>query len=164
MAPKPANGSANLVVGPNGNRHAETHGAYVERFSPSEIAEIEQIEDKLRSLVPLASDVLEPTLSVLAGQLWRRDRLLADLHRHGVTRGRADRGKVAPAALALTELERAIVRNLDALAMLPKAAADLNFTLAKTTSERGEFDLARLTITEREQLGRLLDKAEDRSA
>jgi hypothetical protein len=94
--------------------------AYVTSFTPAEVAEIAEIEDRLRSLAPLDSEALAPTLSVLAGQLWRRDRLLADLDRHGVARGRADRGKVAPAALALTELERAIVRNLGESALLPR--------------------------------------------
>ena len=132
MSPDRTNGRTSLTPAPLGNRRAERHGAYVARFTPTELKEIGQIEDKLREFTPLDSEALAPTFSVLAGQLWRRDRLLADLARHGVVRGRADRGRVAPAVVALTELERAIVRNLDALAMLPKAAADLGLTLART--------------------------------
>jgi hypothetical protein len=150
-----------LPPAPLGNRRAERHGAYVVHFTPSEFEEIQRIEDKLRELTPLDSEALAPTFSVLAAQLWRRDRLLADLNRHGVVRGRADRGRVAPAVVALTELERAIVRNLEALAMLPKAAADLNLTLTRTReAERGDFDPARLTIKERQQLEALIEKAE----
>jgi hypothetical protein len=150
-----------LPPAPLGNRRAERHGGYTVHFTPAELEEIEQIEDKLRNLTPLDSEALAPTFSVLAGQLWRRDRLLADLDRHGVVRGRADRGRVAPAAAALTELERAILRNLEALAMLPKAAADLNLTLTRTREVgRSEFILERLTIAERQQLEELLTKAE----
>jgi hypothetical protein len=150
-----------LPPAPLGNRRAERHGAYVTHFTPTELEEGRQIEDKLRELTPIDSEALAPTFSVLAGQLWRRDRLLADLDRHGVVRGRADRGRVAPAVVALTELERTIARNLDALAMLPKAAADLNLTLTRTReAERGDFDPGRLTIKERQTLEHLLTKAE----
>ena len=165
LSPDRTNGRTSLTPAPLGNRRAERHGAYVARFTPTELKEIGQIEDKLREFTPLDSEALAPTFSVLAGQLWRRDRLLADLARHGVVRGRADRGRVAPAVVALTELERAIVRNLDALAMLPKAAADLGLTLALTREVgRGDFDPARLTIKERQQLEELLTKAETPNA
>jgi hypothetical protein len=154
-----------LAPAPLGNRRAVSHGAYVARFTPAELDEISEIEEKLRELTPLDSEALAPTFSVLAGQLWRRDRLLADLNRHGVVRGRADRGRVAPAVAALTELERAIVRNLSELAMLPKAAADLNLTLTRTREVgRSDFDPGRLTIKERQQLEDLLTKAETTDA
>jgi hypothetical protein len=73
------------------------HGAYLTKFTPAELAEIAEIEDELRSLSPVNSPAIEPVIALAAGQIWRRDRLFRDIPKHGVTRGRADRGKVAPA-------------------------------------------------------------------
>jgi hypothetical protein len=152
------NGSTSLQPAPIGNRRAVTHGAYVTRFTPAELEEIREIEDELRSLAPFRSDTLEPMISVLGGQFWRRERLFRDLDEHGVIRGRADRGRVAPAVTALDALERQIADGLKTLGMTTKAAAELNLNLAQARS-RERFDTSRLNRDEQVELDRLLEKA-----
>jgi hypothetical protein len=150
---------SNLAPAPLGNRRAAKHGAYVTRFSPAELAEISELEDELRSLSPLDSHAIEPAISLVAGQLWRRERLFRDLNDHGITRGRADRGKVAPSALALETLERSILEGLKALALTPQSAASLGLTLAKARNANVDYDLERLSDAEQAQLQGLLEKA-----
>ena len=145
---------------PLGNRRSAKHHAYVTKVTPAELAEIRELEDELRSLTPLDSDAIEPALSLVAGQLWRRERLFRDLNDHGVTRGRADRGKVAPALTALEGLEKQILEGLKALALTPQAAASLGLTLAKTRSANADYDLKRLDADELRQLETLLANAE----
>jgi hypothetical protein len=146
----------------NGNRLARRHGFYTTRFSPSEDAEIQEIVDALRDVVPLESDSLEPILQGLAGKLWRRQRAYDDLCKHGVVR---HNGRTAPILRALEPLERSIRDDLDALGMTIKSAADLRLTLARTRSvDDGRFDPSRLSISERQELERLLDKAETTGA
>jgi hypothetical protein len=132
----------------------------VTKFTPAELAEIGALEDELRSLSPLDSDAIEPAISLVAGQLWRRERLFQDLNDHGVTRGRADRGKVAPALTALDALERQILEGLKALALTPQAAASLGLTLARKRAAESTFDFDRLSPKQRVELERLLDLAE----
>jgi hypothetical protein len=43
------------------------HGAYVTRFTPAELEEIAGLEDELRSLTPIDSPAIEPTLALAAG-------------------------------------------------------------------------------------------------
>jgi hypothetical protein len=149
-----------LAPAPIGNRRAATHSAYVTRFTPGELQEIAEIEDELRELTPVDSPAIEPVIALAAGQIWRRDRLFRDLTEHGVTRGRADRGRVAPAALALDALERQLAESLKMLCVSPKGAA----TLA-TRWRRPEARIASTSTAERRrarQLERLLDKARAR--
>jgi hypothetical protein len=149
-----------LAPAPLGNRRAATHGAYVTRFTPAELAEIAEIENELRSLTPVDSPAIEPVIALAAGQIWRRDRLFRDLTEHGITRGRADRGKVAPAALALDALERQLAESLKMLCLAPKAAADLGHKLAQTRSS-DRFNVDRLSRDERATLDHLLSKARE---
>jgi hypothetical protein len=150
--------SNGLAPAPLGNRRAATHGAYITKFTPAELAEISALEGDLRSLTPLDEDAIEPLISLVAGQLWRRERLFRDLNDHGLTRGRADRGKVAPASLALDALEKQILEGLKALALTPQAAASLNLTLTRAWSVE-RFNVDALTPAERATLQDLLDKA-----
>jgi hypothetical protein len=54
-----------------------------------------------------------------------------------------------PALEALAMIERQVIETIRQLSMLPKAAADLGLTLAKTRQVTHEFDPDRLTDTER---------------
>jgi hypothetical protein len=144
-----------------GNRLAERHGFYVSKLAASEHAEIQATADAIRELVPIDSDALEPLIQGLAGKLWRRQKAYADLIANGIVR----RGKPAPILRDLETLERDIRHDLEALALTPQKAADLGLTLAKTReTERGDFDPARLSIKERQQLEDLLTKAETANA
>lgn len=53
-----------LAPAPPGNRRAVNHGAYVTRFTPAELEEIAGLEDELRSLTPIDSPAIEPTLAL----------------------------------------------------------------------------------------------------
>jgi hypothetical protein len=79
-------------------------------------------------------------ISVLGSQFWRRERLFRDLEEHGVIRGRADRGRVAPAVTALDTLERQIADGLKTMGMTTKATAELNLNLARARSTE-RFDV-----------------------
>lgn len=140
-----------------GNRLAERHGFYVSKLAASEDAEIQETAEAIRELVPMKSAALEPLIQGLAGKFWRRRKAYSDLLANGLVR----RGKSAPILRDLETLERDIRRDLEALALTPQRAADLGLTLARTReADRAEFDPARLTIKEREQLEKLLTKAE----
>jgi uncharacterized protein (DUF2132 family) len=152
------NGS-NLELAPKGNRRAVTHGAFA-RFTPAELEEVSALEDEIRTACPIESPSVEPAISVLAGLLWRRTKLYAYLSEQGFTRGRADRATLNPAIDALTLIERQIMESMRQLAMLPKDAAALKLTLARTERVTHKFDLESLSDDERRTLETLIAKAE----
>lgn len=126
-----------------GNKVGERHGFYSQVLNPVDNDELAEIADVLRELTPLDADALEPLVSLVAGQLWRRRRAYADLDANGVVRAR---GKPAPILRDLSTLERSILEGLKALALTPQAAASLNLTLVQTRT-RDSFDPSRLTRT-----------------
>jgi hypothetical protein len=152
-------GKAALLPAPHGNRRAQRHGAFVLKFTPAELAEVAELEDRIRELVPLESPSVEPAISVLAGLLWRRGRLYEYLDEHGLHRGRSDRDQLRPAVDALGGIERQIVDTMKTLAMTPRSASDLGLSLARLQRER-RFDFERLSKDERIEFDRLASKAE----
>jgi hypothetical protein len=112
--PSTANGKTALLPPPKGNRRAVSHGAFVARFTPSEQAEIADLEDQIRELVPIQTPAVEPLVAVLATQLWRYGRLVEYLSAHAVMRGRADRVQLNPAMSAANDLEGSILKTLRA--------------------------------------------------
>jgi hypothetical protein len=149
--------SNGLAPAPLGNRRAEKHGAYV-TFTPAELEKVQALEDEIRAICPIDSASVEPAVSVLASLLWRRDKLVAYLHEHGFTRGRADRATLNPALEALDRIEKQIVDTARQLAMLPREAAALGLQLKQLRSD-DRFDASRLTRDEQGELDRLLTKA-----
>jgi hypothetical protein len=157
-------GMANLrpVPATPGNRLAETHGFYVQALSVAEEGEVAEIAETLRALSPIVDDwgaKAEPLIAITAGQLWRLRRGYKDLAEHGLTRGKGR--QPAPILARLEALERQLLANLAALALTPKAAADLGLTIARVKEiEAGRgVDLERLSPQERLHLSELLDKA-----
>ena len=146
---------------PLGNRRAAKHFPYA-TFTPAELEEVGALEDEIRDACPVDSPSVEPAISVLAGLLWRRDKLFAYVNDNGITRGRADRATLNPTLEALAVIDRQILEAMRQLAMLPKAAADLGHKLAKTRRVRHEFNLDNLTDDERRTLEALMAKAEKR--
>jgi hypothetical protein len=150
--------NGNLRAFEPGNRAAERHSFYATKLTSAESEEIAEIADVLRELSPVSSDALEPLLSVVAAQLWRQRKAYADLARNGVVRRN---GRPAAILKDLSTLENALMRGLAALALEPQAAANLGLTMKRTEAlDRADFDPGRLTIKEREQLEKLLTKAE----
>jgi hypothetical protein len=148
-----------LVKPRPGNRLAVKHNGFVTKFTPAEISEIRELEDQIRPLVPLQSPTIEPAISVLAGALWRRSRLYDYLDQHGFHRGRTDREQLRPAVEVLGQIEGRIIDVMKTLGMTPKAAADLNLSLAKLESAR-RFDFERLSPDEKATFSDLVAKAE----
>jgi hypothetical protein len=147
-----------LVAPPAGNRRAERHGFYVRQLRPLECDEVSEIADAIRALAPLDADGLEPAIQLLAGQIWRRKRAYADLHRHGVTRGRADRSRAASILTDLTKLEGSILDGLRELGMTARSAAALGLELKRLERFR-DWDFSRLTRAEKATFDELVAKA-----
>jgi hypothetical protein len=143
---------------PAGNRRAATHGAFVQRFTPSELEDIAELEDRIRGLVPLQTPAVEPLVAVLATQLWRYGRLIEYLAEHNVMRGRADRVQLNPAMSAANELEGSILKSLRALALTPKDAASLGLELKRLEQFR-DWDFSKLTRAEKATFDELVAKA-----
>jgi hypothetical protein len=146
-----------LVAPPAGNRRAERHGFYVRQLSPLESDEVEGIADAIRSLCPLEADGLEPAVQLLAGQIWRRKRAYADLDRHGVTRGRADRSRAASILTDLSKLEGSILDGLRELGMTARSAAGLGLELKRLERFR-DYDFSKLTRAEKATFDELVSK------
>jgi len=156
--PSTTNGGAMVLPPPAGNRRAQKHGAFVLRFTPSEQAEIAELEDQIRELVPVQSPTIEPAVSVLATQVWRYRSLVGYVAEHGLHVARSDRERLRPAVVHSLELEKAILGTMRQLGMTPRAAAELNLSLVKLERAR-EFDWNRLTKRERETYDALVEKA-----
>jgi hypothetical protein len=159
MAKRGVNGHVGLVAPEPGNQLARTHGFYARYLTPLEDAEVEEIAGAIRQLAPLDADGLEPAIQLLAGQIWRRKRAYADLQRHGVTRGRADRSRAASILGDLTKLEGSILDGLRELGMTARSATALGLQLRQFEKAR-QFDFQRLTKEERRTFDELLTKAE----
>jgi hypothetical protein len=155
IAQKPAR---TIAPPPRRNRRAATHGATVALLTPDELSEVAEIRDQLAELTPLDGASLDPLLEVASLQAWRLKRCHEDLARHGIIRGRADRGRLAPSASYSLDLEKGFVASLEKLAMTPAAAARLGIDVAKV--QAAKFDKRRLSASELATLSKLLEKAE----
>jgi hypothetical protein len=152
------NRTANLIAPERGNQLARSHGFYSKHLSPLEDAEVAEIANAIRALAPLDADGLEPAIQLLAGQIWRRKRAYADLDRHGVTRGRADRSRAASILTDLTKLEGSILDGLRELGMTARSAAALGLELKRLERFR-DWDFSRLTRAEKATFDELVAKA-----
>jgi len=155
IAQKPARA---IAPPPKRNRRAQKHGATVALLTPEELSEVAEIRDELAELSPLDGAALEPLLEVASLQAWRLKRCHEDLARHGIIRGRADRGRLAPSAAYALDLEKSFVGTLEKLALVPAAAARLGIDVARV--QAAKFDKRRLSPSELAQLSKLLEKAE----
>jgi len=80
-------GKSALLPAPRANRRAMSHGAYLTVFSAPEQAEIGEIGERIRELVPVDSPSIEPAVAVLASQVWRYRSLVAYIAEHGLHLG-----------------------------------------------------------------------------
>jgi hypothetical protein len=154
------NGKPTLLPAPLGNQRARTHGAFVAVFSASEQAEVAELAEQIRELVPVDSPSIEPAVAVLGAQVWRYRKLMEYVRDHGLHVGRSDRERLRPAAVHALDLEKAILGTMRQLGMTPRAAADLGLSLVKLEKAR-VFDFERLTPKERQQFDDLVQKAEN---
>jgi hypothetical protein len=103
---------------------------------PEHAAEVEEIAQSIRDLMPVQAPQFEIAVEQMACRIWRQRRAYADLAEHGDIRD----GKPASVLDDLSKLERAIARDLDAFGLTPRAAVALGLDLL-----RGEA--TRLTVT-----------------
>ena len=89
-------------------------------------AEVEEIADSLRELMPGYAPAFELTIEQLACRIWRQRRAYADLSEHGIVR----KGQPAPLLVDLAKLERQIARDLAELGMTPRSALALGVDAA----------------------------------
>jgi hypothetical protein len=141
-----------------GEQRAATHRAFISRFTPAEQAEIAELEDQIRELVPISSPTVEPAVSIMATQVWRYHRLTDYVAKNGLHVGRPDRERLRPAVLHSLELEKAILNSMRQLGMTPRSAGELGLTLAKLERFKS-YDFSRLSADEREQFDKLAEKA-----
>lgn len=99
-------------------------------------------------------------IEALAVKLWRRNRLVDDLVKHGVLRARGRSARhPAPSLGLLTELEGGIRHDLELLGLTLPSAMRLGIQLRQLERER-EVDLEKLSTKQLRQLERLLDIAQ----
>jgi hypothetical protein len=155
-----ANSLSNLNCGPVGNNHATRHGARKEVFSITDQQELAELAELVREVTPVQSDALEPMIEALAIKLWRRNRLVADLVKHGVLRARGRSARhPAPSLEWLERVEAGIRSDFELLGLSLPSAMRLGLQLKQLERER-EVDLEKLTTKQLRQLERLLDIAQ----
>jgi hypothetical protein len=139
----------------NGNRAAVKHSLHLTKFTPDELAEVDEIAETLRGLVPIYGTAFEPQIQATAARIWRWRRAYVYL---------ADHGEDASCSLLknLDVLERTLQRDFDVFGLNPRSATELGIDLARLQSARSDTgadlndDL--LTDDEKRQLDRLLLK------
>ncbi len=128
----------------------------VDKFSPGELAEVDEIAENLRELVPIYGVAFEPQIQATAARIWRWRRVYAYLNEHG---------EDASGSLLknLDVLERTLQRDFDVFGLNPRSATELGIDLARLQSARtedeGRIDLDRLKSEERATFANLLEKA-----
>jgi hypothetical protein len=137
-----------------GNRAAVRHGVYLTKFGEGERGEIEEIAESLRAAATCLfySPAFEPLIQMAAARIWRWRRGYAYLAEHG---------EEASAAVLrdLNVLERSLQRDLADLGVNPRSAAELGVDLVRlAAATEEEFDLGRLSQSERRTLSALLAK------
>jgi hypothetical protein len=140
-----------------GNRLSVRHGMYA-RLTVAEEAGVVELAEAFAALSPLEEERLQPLAHLAAAQLWRIRRAYSDLSENGVVRG--PEGTPAPILRRLESAERAFMRSLEALAIVPSAAADLGLAVARRQAlAAGQLDYSRLDADELERLAELVEKA-----
>ncbi len=130
---------------PKGNQLALRSGFWATPMLRSDDqAEVAEISEALLELLPVQSPRFELAIEQLACRIWRQRRAYADLAEHGIIRD----GQPASILADLSKLERAIMRDLDAFGLTPRAAVALGVDVL-----RGQA--GRLTVT---RLARLVEE------
>jgi hypothetical protein len=138
-----------------GNGVARRHAFYAEKFQPSERAEVGELAELLRSVLPLYSPSFEPHLQALAGRLWRVRRAYKFIEEH------AEEEIPRSLLVNLGTLENTVSRDFEALGLSARAAAGLGIDLqrlARAAGEEDSFNWNLLSREERAELSRLLEK------
>jgi len=128
------------------------HSFYATKLDSEERAELADIVSAIAERTPAAGPAVDPLIELVALQVWRLRRAVADLAAHGLVR---DGGRPAPILGHVEATERRLAENLEKLALTPKSAADLGLTLLRTRA----LDVALLSPDEQAELARLLRRA-----
>jgi len=136
---------------------AVSHGLYRRVLVPSELEDVDEILDELRTALPLYASSFEPALQTTAMRLWRLRSAYAYLASHGLE------AKLASAFFRdLGVLERTVQRDFQVLGLTPAAALELGVNVQRLSAEDGRpYDVKKLSPEERAELERLIARMEE---
>jgi hypothetical protein len=143
-----------LAPAESGNQLARKHGVYA-RLSVAESAEVAEIADELREVMPAPTESDEPILAVIAAGMHRLRKANDVLERSGLMMG----SRVHPLVRYVLEAERNLARMLASVGGTTAAKADLGLRVAQTNAARQRPDYKLLSDDELYQLRALMRKA-----